>query len=105
MKYVDFNPKIHDINKIATLHYNVDFRTYDKFFSSKDDAISAIEKSLKKDGCTKIIYDDENIVGILTTYTYDKQPKIHFSSLKLLIIALLDYFVLCDIKKDDILQK
>ena len=39
MKYEDFNPQIHDINKIATLRYNVDFRTYDKLFNSKEKAV------------------------------------------------------------------
>ena len=43
MKYVNFNPKIHDANKIAALRYNVDFRVYDKLFSSKQKAVEALE--------------------------------------------------------------
>ncbi|WP_407422207.1 GNAT family N-acetyltransferase [Methanobrevibacter sp.] len=102
MRYMAFNPQIHDANKIATWRYNVDFRTYDKLFDSKEKAIAAIEKTLKKDEGTKVIYDNENIIGMLIVYTYDKQLKFHFNSLKLLFVAILDYFVICDIKKDDI---
>ena len=64
MKYVNFDPQIHEKNKVATLKYNVDFRTYNKLFSSKEKAINSIEKNL-------------------------------------LIVEILDYFVICDIKKDD----
>ena len=102
MKYMAFNPKIHDTNKIARLRYNVDFRTYDKFFDTKEKAVAAIEKNLKKDECIKVIYDNENIIGMLVAYTYNKQPKFHLSSLNLLFIEILDYFVICDIEKDDI---
>ncbi len=102
MKYVNFNPQIHDLDTIATLQYNVDFRTYDKLFNSKEKAISAIKKSLKEDDCIKVIYKNEKVIGLLITYTRNKKPKFHFSSLKLLFIAILDYFVICDIKKDDI---
>ena len=102
MKYMNFNPKVHDANKIATLRYNVDFRTYDKLFGSKEKAIETLEKTLKKDEYTKVIYDNENIIGILVAYTQDNEPKFHFQSLKLLIHEILDYFVICDIKKDDV---
>ena len=102
MEYVNFNPQIHDLNKIATLKYDVDFRTYDKLFSSKEKAIKTLEKNLKKEENTKVIYDNDNIIGMLTVYTYDKQPKTHFNSLKLLIVDIWDYLVICDIKKDDL---
>ncbi len=102
MKYVTFDPEIHDVNKIATLQYNVDFRTYDKLFNSKKNAVATLEKNLKKDGCTKVIYDGENIIGMLIIYTHDRQPEISFKSLRLLIVAILDYFVISDIKKGDI---
>ena len=55
MKYMTFNPQIHDANKIASLRYNVDFRTYDKLFDSKEKAIRAIEKTLKNSECIKVI--------------------------------------------------
>ena len=102
MKYVTFDPKIHDVNKIATLQYNVDFRTYDTLFGSKEKAIKSIAKNLEKDNCVGVIYDNEKIIGILVAYTRDTQPKIHFKSLRLLFVGILDYFVICDIKKDDI---
>ena len=102
MKYENFDSRIHDVTKIATLRYNVDFRTYDKLFGSKEKAIKAIEKNMGKDECIKVIYDNGNVIGMLTLYTHDKQPKIHFKSLKLLFIDILDYFVICDIEKDDI---
>ena len=102
MKYENFDSRIHDVTKIATLRYNVDFRTYDKLFGSKEKAIKALAKNLEKDECTKVIYDNENIIGILVAYTCDKKPKTHFNSLKLLFVGILDYFVICDIKKDDV---
>ena len=102
MEYVTFDPQIHDVNKIATLKYNVDFRTYDKLFDSKEKAIAALGKNLKKDECIMVIYDNKNIVGMLIAYTHDKQPKTHFNSLKLLIVSIWDHFVICDIKKDDL---
>lgn len=102
LKYVNFNPKIHNVTKIATLRYNADFRTFDMLFGSKEKAVETIGKNMGKDEYIKVIYDNENIIGILTVYTHDKQPKIHFKSLKLLFVDILDYFVICDIKKDDI---
>ena len=102
MEYINFDPQIHDLNTIATLKYNVDFRTYDKLFSSKQKAIEALGKNLKKDECMKVIYDNENIIGILVIYTHDNKHKMNFSSLKLLIVDIWDRFVICDIKKDDI---
>ena len=102
MEYLNFNPQIHDITKIATLKYNVDFRTYDKLFCSKEKAIAALEKNLKKEECIKVIYDNEDLIGMLVAYTHDNQPTFHFSSIKLLIVDILDYFVICDIKKDDV---
>ena len=102
MEYENFDSKIHDVNKIAKLQYDVDFRTYDKLFDSKEKAIKALAKNLEKDECTKVIYDNGNIIGILVAYTHDKKPKIHFNSLKLLFVGILDYFVICDIKKDDV---
>ena len=101
MEYVTFNPQIHDTDKIATMRYNVDFRTYDKLFSSKEKAIRIIRKSLKKDECTKVICDNGKIIGMIIIYTHDKKPKFHLSSLRLLFVAFLDSFVLCDINKGD----
>lgn len=101
MKYVTFDSEIHDSNKIATFIYDVDFRTFDKLFSSRKKAISAIEKSLKREECIKVIYDDETLIGMLMFSTYEKKIKTHFTSFKLLIVDILDYFVICNIKKGD----
>ncbi len=102
MEYVTFDPQIHDVKKIATLKYNVDFRTYDKLFDSKEKAIAALEKYIKKDDSIKVIYDNETIIGMLVAYTRDKQPKTHFNSFKLLIVSIWDHFVICNIEKDDV---
>ena len=102
MEYVTFDPEIHDTNKIATFIYTTDFRTFDKLFSSKEKAVSTIEKSLKRDECIKVIYDDGNVIGMLMIYTHDKKSKTYFNSIKLLIVDVLDYFVICDIKEDDL---
>ncbi len=102
MRYETFDPEIHDVNKIATLQYNVDFRTYDDLFGSKEKAIKRIGKTLKKDECIKIIYDDDNIIGMIATCTYDRKPKLGFKSLRLFFVSILDHFVICDIEKDDL---
>ena len=94
MKYVNFNPKIHDANKIAELRYNVDFRTYDKLFSSKQKAVEALEKTLKKDSFIRVVYDGDDIIGILGAYSYDSQPKTHLTPFKLLIVDVWDHFVI-----------
>ena len=101
MEYQTFDPEVHDPNLIAGYRYDVDFKTFDKLFQSKDKAISAIEKSLKKDDCIKVIFDDGEIIGMLMFYTYEKKPKSYFKSIKLLTVDIMDYFVICDIKKDD----
>ncbi len=102
MKYMNFDPQIHDAEKIATLRYNVDFRTYDSLFGSKQKAIKALVKSLKDDKTIRVIYDGEDIIGILNACNYHNQPKSHFISLRLFIVEILDHFVICDIEKDDI---
>ena len=101
MEYQTFDPMLHDSHLIATYRYEVDFRTFDRLFSSKDKAISSIEKSLKKDECIKVIFDDGEIIGMMMFYTHDKKPKSYFKSIRLLIVDILDYFVICDIKKHD----
>ena len=101
MEYQTFDPEVHDSKLIANYRYDVDFRTFDKLFKSKDKAISAIERSLKKDECIKVIFDEGEIIGMLMFYTHDKKHKFYFKSLKLLIVDIWDYLVTCDIKKGD----
>lgn len=105
MRYETFNPKIHDVFKVAKLVYDVDFRTFDMLFKDSNKAIEAIADDLRKHEVEyhfKIILDDDdNIVGILKVYTYDTPHKFHFKSIKLIIVDILDHFVLCNIDKDD----
>ncbi len=104
MRYETFNPEIHDTGKVAELVYDVDFRTFDMLFKSKQKAIETISRSLlNEDSKTfKVILDENNnIMGILIYYT-DKFPKhFNFKSPRLLIVDILDYFVLCDVNQGD----
>ena len=105
MNYETFNPKIHDVSKVAKLVYDVDFRTFDMLFKKPQDAVKTIEKDLRKgktDEYFKVVLDDDgNIIGILIIYTSKTSHKFYFKSIRLLIVDILDHFVLCDIKKGD----
>lgn len=106
MHYENFNPKTHDILKVAKLVYDVDFRTFDMLFKDSSKAISTIANDLKKHNPTstfKVILNDNNeIIGVLMAYVSDKPLDIRIKSLKLIIVDVLDYFVLSDVKKDDL---
>ena len=106
MRYETFNPEIHDVSKVAELTYEVDFRTFDIFFKSKNSAVKAISKELPKYGLGeyfKVILDDDGqIIGMLMIYTHETSHKFCFRSLRLLIVDILDYFVLSDIEEDDL---
>ena len=105
MRYETFNPKIHDVTKVARFVYDVDFRTFDMLFKSPDSAVKTIAKSLEDEDLetfTVILDDDENIIGMLIYYI-DKFPRhFNFRSLRLLIVDILDYFVLCDVGPGDL---
>jgi ribosomal protein S18 acetylase RimI-like enzyme len=105
MRYETFNPKVHDIAKVARFVYDVDFRTFDMLFKSSDKAIETISKSLRYENLEtfKVILDDEeNIMGMLVYYI-DKFPRhFNFRSLRLLIVDILDYFVLSDVNEGDL---
>lgn len=101
LKYETFNPKIHNTRKVASLIYDVDFRTFDMLFKSKNKAISTIEKDLRYDECLKVVIDGDEIIGILMFYTRHKKHKFHIKPIRLFIVDILDYFVLSDIKEDD----
>ena len=105
MRYETFNPKIHDVSKVARFVYDVDFRTFDMLFKSPDSAVKTISKSLENEDLetfTVILDDDDNIIGILIYYI-DKFPRhFNFRSLRLLIVDILDYFVLCDVGPGDL---
>lgn len=106
MRYENFNPKKHDVLKVAEFVYDVDFRTFDMLFKNSNDAISTIAEDLKKhepSGNFKVIYNDENeIIGMIMVYISKMPYDFRLKSLKLIIVDILDYFVLCDIKKDDL---
>lgn len=106
MKYVTFNPKIHDVYKVAKLFYDVDFRTFDMLFKSPQKAIDCIANDFKKektDDLFNVILDDDNeIIGLLMLYTSETSHELYFKSLKLVIVDILDHFVLCDINDDDL---
>lgn len=105
MRYETFDPKIHDVYNVASLVYDVDFRTFDMLFKSSDKAIDRIAKSIEDEDLEtfKVILDDDGrIIGILIYYI-DKFPR-HFylRSLRLLIVDILDYFVLSDVGHGDL---
>ena len=103
--YDNFDPKIHDVSKVAKLVYDVDFRTFDLFFSDENKAIKAIEKDLSKYkfSSIKVILDDnEDVIGMVECYISKKPHSFSFSSLKLFLVDVLDYFVLCDVGKKDL---
>ena len=105
MSYETFNPTIHDVSKVARFVYDVDFRTFDMLFKSPDSAVKTISKSLENEDLktfTVILDDDDNIIGMLIYYI-DKFPRhFNFRSLRLLIVDILDYFVLCDVGPGDL---
>ncbi len=106
MKYENFNPQIHNTHKVAKLVYDVDFRTFDLLFKTPEKAISTIENDLKKhepESTFKVILNDEHeVIGVLMFYVSEKPFDLRLKSLKLLIVDILDYFVLCDVEKDDL---
>ena len=91
---------------MATLVYDVDFRTFDLLFKNKDKAISTIEKDLRKHEVSSnfkvVLNDDGEIVGMIMAYISEMPYDWRLKSLKLIIVDILDHFVLCDIEKDDL---
>lgn len=106
MIYETFNPEIHDVRHVARLVYDVDYRTFDMFFKSDEHAIDAISKHLLKKKLNKnfkvILDDNHEIIGYVSIYLYDDEHDFHLKSPKLFLVDILDYFVLCDIEKNDL---
>lgn len=106
MRYETFDPKIHDVFKVAKLFYDVDYRTFDMLFKNEKEAVETIAKDFNKektDNGYKVILDDDNeIIGLLIIYTSNTSHKLYFKSPKLVIVDILDHFVLCDINEDDL---
>lgn len=105
MFYETFNPEVHDVFHVAKLVYDVDYRTFDMFFKSDNQAISAISKYLLKKNRNenfKVILDENhNIIGYVSIYLHDDVHDFHWKSPKLFLVDILDHFVLCDIKEGD----
>lgn len=131
MIFRDFDPSIHDIKKVATLIYDVDFRTFDSLFKTKEDGVLAIENRLIKeallheeedkeeDGSFQcfVFFDDEDtnekeIIGFFLggkgfKSNFSEEIKFLFKNLKfdqackLATVELLDNFVLVDVEEDD----
>ena len=106
MIYETFNPEIHDVRHVARLVYDVDYRTFDMFFKSDEQAIDAISKHLLKKKLNKnfkvILDDNHDIIGYVSIYLYDDEHDFHLKSPKLFLVDILDHFVLCDIGKNDL---
>lgn len=105
MNYETFNPKRHDVSKVAELVYDVDFRTFDMLFKSPEKAIDRISKSLADEDLETflvILDDNDEIIGILIYYV-DRFPRhFNFKSFRLLIVDILDYFALSDVGVGDL---
>ena len=97
---------MHDVSKVAELTYEVDYRTFDMLFKSKESAVKSIAKELPKrelaDYFKVILDDDGKIIGMLEVYTSETSHKFCLKSLKLIIVDILDHFVLADIKRGDL---
>lgn len=104
--FENFNPKVHDVAKVAKLVYDVDFRTFDLLFGDEKKAIKAIGKDLskiKESGPLKVILNDDNrIIGMLECYISKKPYSFSFKSPRLYLVDILDHFVLSDIRKNDL---
>ena len=48
MRYETFDFNVHDVSKVAELTYDVDFRTFDMLYKSKESAVREIAKDLPK---------------------------------------------------------
>jgi predicted GNAT family acetyltransferase len=74
-------------------------------FKSPDSAVKRIATKLQDEDMetfTVILNEDDEIIGILIYYI-DKFPShFYFKSLRLLIVDILDYFVLCDVNPGDL---
>ncbi|MDL2271294.1 hypothetical protein LJC03_05780, partial [Methanobrevibacter sp. OttesenSCG-928-I08] len=86
MIFKDFDINF-DLDKIATLKYDVDFRTYHLVFKNKNKAIQTIKKDLSSDEPSfsdvsnlKIIFDENsNIIGFINFI--NKKEKIKFKTI------------------------
>lgn len=121
----DLNPNIHDLERVAELIYDVDYRTFKHVFKSKEDGVKAIKDRLIhefKNGLDdnylfQVFFDNEDIneneiIGMFNggkglNHSFFKEILWLFKNLKisqsipLAIVVFLDSFVLVDVSKDD----
>ena len=122
MIFEKFNPEIHDYHKLASLTYDVDFRTYENVFKNKDIALFAIEEEMiltfKKDNNENysfyvILDDHRQIIGMVKiskgeTHHLIQDSLFLFKNLrfseasKLSYISLLDSLVLSKVNNNDL---
>ena len=106
MKYETFDPKVHDLSKVAKLVYDVDYRTFDMLFKNQESAVKTIAKDLPKRGLGDffkvLLDDDDEIIGILMIYNSRVSHRFYLKSPRLLIVDILDHFALADIEEDDL---
>ncbi|MBQ6813517.1 MAG: GNAT family N-acetyltransferase [Methanobrevibacter sp.] len=126
MIFRDFNPEIHDIYKVAELIYDVDYRTFEHVFKSKEEGVEAIKNRLtfefaEEDGDENelfyVFFDDDDIgekeiVGMFNggkgvQHSYFGDIRNQFKHLKfsealgLSKVSFMDNFVLVDVEEDD----
>ena len=124
----DFNPKIHDVYKVAELIYDVDFRTFEHVFKSKEEGVEAIKNRLllidfaedaqvDENDLFYVFFDDEDtdekeIIGMFNggkgvNHSFFEDIKNQFRILKfndalaLSKVSFMDNFVLVDVEEDD----
>ncbi len=121
----DLNPELHDLRRVAELIYDVDYRTFDYLFKSKEAGVDAItnrliyafQEDVVTDELFKVFFDDEDseekeIIGMFNggkgvVHHYFKDilwlfKKLKFSqALPLAIVNFLDSFVLVTVEEDD----
>ncbi|MDD2643575.1 MAG: GNAT family N-acetyltransferase [Methanobacteriaceae archaeon] len=122
MIFEKFNPEIHDYHKLASLTYDVDFRTYEKVFKNKDIALFALEDEMllnfKKTSNENysfyvILNDYRKIMGMVKiskgeTHNLIQDSLFLFKNLrfseasKLSYISFLDRLVLSKVNNDDL---
>lgn len=108
MNFEKFNSKNHSVKEVASLIYEIDFRTFDNIYRNKELAIKDISKDLLKHNHEDlhVIICKGKIIGILVLWI-GKRPSFiqylkEFTSFKLLTIDILDYFVLSDVNEDEL---
>ena len=124
----DFNPEIHDVYKVAELIYDVDFRTFEHVFKSKEEGVEAIKNRLllidfaedaqvDENDLFYVFFDDEDtdekeIIGMFNggkgvNHSFFEDIKNQFRILKfndalaLSKVSFMDNFVLVDVEEDD----